>query len=131
MLRDSRGSAGPAGARLVRLCCRPRHTGWSCDAVISAREPGAPVQPTDTVDKLCGGVAHELNNLLSVILGEADLALMFGVVNPEVRQSFVAIRRAGGQAAALTRQLLSFSQRQLVQPTVFNLSDVLRDESMD
>jgi two-component system cell cycle sensor histidine kinase/response regulator CckA len=82
--------------------------------------------PAAAVGHLCGGVAHELNNLLSVILGECDLALMFGAVNPQSRESFDAIRHAGKEAALLTRQLLAYSKRQIVQPAVFDLNELLR-----
>jgi two-component system cell cycle sensor histidine kinase/response regulator CckA len=83
----------------------------------------------DACGKLAGGVAHDFNNLLSVIIGETDLALLDRDVDPRLRESFASIRKAGEHAAVLTQQLLAFSKRQLVQPTVFNLNDVLMDES--
>ena len=90
-----------------------------------AQKPRTRAQPSDTVDTLCGGVAHELNNLLAVILGEADLALMFGSINPPLRESFGTIKRASEQAAILTRQLMAFSRRELVEPTVFDLNELV------
>jgi two-component system cell cycle sensor histidine kinase/response regulator CckA len=83
----------------------------------------------DACAKLAGGVAHDFNNLLSVIIGETDLALLSAAVDPLLREALAAIRAASERAAVLTHQLLALSKRQLVQPTVFNLNDVLKNES--
>ena len=84
-------------------------------------------QKMDAVGRLAGGVAHDFNNLLTVILGVAEMALGSMSGDHPLRESFGQIKRAGQRANALTRQLLAFSRRQLVEPTVFNLNELLDD----
>jgi two-component system, cell cycle sensor histidine kinase and response regulator CckA len=79
----------------------------------------------EAVGRLAGGVAHDFNNVLTAIFGYADLLLdQFAADDP--RQADVQeIRNAAERAAALTRQLLAFSRKQIVQPRVLNLNDVV------
>jgi two-component system cell cycle sensor histidine kinase/response regulator CckA len=81
----------------------------------------------EAVGRLAGGVAHDFNNLLTAILGYANiLSSQLPASAPE--QSDVSqIRRAAERAAALTRQLLAFSRKQVFQPQVINLNAVVRD----
>ncbi len=84
-------------------------------------------QRLESVGRLAGGVAHDFNNLLAVINGYADL-LSQDLPPGSSEGSIVAeIRAAGERAASLTRQLLAFSRKQLVRPTVLNLNQVVRD----
>jgi two-component system, cell cycle sensor histidine kinase and response regulator CckA len=82
-------------------------------------------QKMETVGQLAGGVAHDFNNLLSPILGYADLLL--GDVHPDDhrRDYLQTIKDAAERAAALTRQLLTFSRRQLFDLTVFELNQAV------
>ena len=80
-------------------------------------------QKMEVVGRLAGGVAHDFNNLLTVINGTADLALMDLPDDHALRREFAHIKDAGDQAARLTRQLLSFSRKQVVNPAVVKLSD--------
>ncbi|MGH9480477.1 MAG: response regulator [Terriglobales bacterium] len=74
------------------------------------------------IGRLAGGIAHDFNNLLTVINGYSDQLLgKLGELDP-VRASVGKIRQAGHRAEALTRQLLSFSRRQPVEPTVLDLA---------
>lgn len=84
-------------------------------------------QKMEAIGRLAGGVAHDFNNLLTAILGYAGLLLEeFGADDP--RQADVQeIIKAGQSAASLTRQLLAFSRRQVLQPAVLSLNDVVRD----
>ena len=72
-------------------------------------------------------MAHDFNNLLTVINGYADLLLgrilPGDLVYPEIKE----IRSAGGRAAELTMQLLAFSRKQMLQPRVLSLNDIVRD----
>jgi signal transduction histidine kinase/ActR/RegA family two-component response regulator len=78
-------------------------------------------QKMEAIGRLAGGIAHDFNNLLTAILGYADLLRDRLEHDPAGRQSAELIRKAGEQAAALTRQLLAFSRKQILQPRVFDL----------
>ena len=84
-------------------------------------------QKMEALGRLAGGVAHDFNNLLTVILGEADMLLEDIPSGHEWRDSVTQIRQSGTRAAALTRQLLVFSRRQVLQPELVNLNQVLAD----
>jgi PAS domain S-box-containing protein len=80
-------------------------------------------QKIDAIGQLAGGVAHDFNNLLSVIMGYGDF--LAGTVAAEHREPVEEIQAAAHRAAALTRQLLTFSRRQTLAPVVLNVNDVL------
>ena len=84
-------------------------------------------QKMEAVGQLAGGIAHDFNNLLAAILGYCDLLL----ANPELagsaaREDLEEIRHAGERASALTRQILAFSRRQALDPTVISLGEIVR-----
>jgi PAS domain S-box-containing protein len=83
-------------------------------------------QKMEAIGRLAGGVAHDFNNLLTVILSSADLGLLESGDQP-ARLEFEEIRAAGLRAQALTRQLLAFSRRQVLQPQVVDLNARVRD----
>ena len=72
----------------------------------------------EAVGQLAGGIAHDFNNVLSVITGYSELALMSLSPSHPLHESISEIRKAGQGAAALTRQLLAFSRRQVLEPEV-------------
>lgn len=82
-------------------------------------------QKMEAIGTLAGGVAHDFNNLLSVILGNTDLMLMEIRKDHPFYKGLKEIRKAGTGAASLTRQLLAFSRKQVIQPEIMNLNDVL------
>ena len=86
-------------------------------------------QKMQAIGQLAGGVAHDFNNLLSVIFGHGALLAAAFPLHERLRESSVVeINLAAERAAALTRQLLTFSRRQVVEPVVLELESVL-DES--
>jgi two-component system cell cycle sensor histidine kinase/response regulator CckA len=84
-------------------------------------------QKMEALGRLAGGVAHDFNNLLSVVFGHSAL-LALGAPSPErLRDSVAQIGRAAERAAALTRQLLAFSRRQVTEPEVLDLNALVTD----
>ena len=82
-------------------------------------------QKMEAIGNLAGGIAHDFNNLLSVILGYSSL-LVHGMEPGDARrEALEAISHAGKRAAALTQQLLAFSRKQLLQPKIIKLGDVV------
>ena len=84
-------------------------------------------QRLEAVGRLAGGIAHDFNNLLTVILANVSLLSRFGV-GPRPLPEVDDIRQAAERAAQLTRQLLAFSRRQKLEPRVFDLVAMLREE---
>jgi two-component system cell cycle sensor histidine kinase/response regulator CckA len=81
----------------------------------------------EAVGRLAGGIAHDFNNLLTGILSYSDLILQELRPNDPIRADVEQIRDAGQRAAGLTRQLLAFSRRQLLQPRVVFLNQTVID----
>ena len=79
-------------------------------------------QKMEAVGRLAGGVAHDFNNLLTAIIGYAELIATRATSNTLAKQNAELIRKAGEQAATLTRQLLAFSRKQILQPKVIDLN---------
>lgn len=82
-------------------------------------------QRMESVGRLAGGVAHEANNQMSVVLGAADFILGRSDVPEAVREDAEFIRRAAERTAAVTAQLLAFSRRQILKPEALNLNVML------
>jgi PAS domain S-box-containing protein len=82
-------------------------------------------QKMEGIGRLAGGVAHDFNNLLTAILGNAELALLDLDPNHPARASIDEVTKAAEGAARLTRRLLSFARRQIVEPVPLNLNEVI------
>lgn len=134
-VRESRLIDKSGAARHVRTSIRAVHeggfpvgiTGILIDLTRQRRieEQLQAAQRMECVGRLAGGVAHDFNNYLSAIMGYTDMALeevreMSGVV-----ELLKEVSRAGQRAASLTRQLLTFSRKQVLQPKVVSLNDIV------
>ena len=82
-------------------------------------------QKMEAVGRLAGGVAHDFNNLTTAILGYSELMLRRLDPDDPLRRHVAEVTRAAERAAALTRQLLAFSRKQLLQPKVLDVAEVL------
>ena len=82
-------------------------------------------QKLEALGRLAGGIAHDFNNILTIVLGNCDLALDQITDNDPMRDELEGIRMAGKKANSLTRQLLTFSRQQILQPKVLDLNVVV------
>jgi PAS domain S-box-containing protein len=82
-------------------------------------------QKMEGIGQLAGGMAHDFNNILTAILGYSDLTLRRLPQDNPLRRNVEEISKAGERAASLTRQLLAFSRKQILQPEVLNLNAVV------
>jgi PAS domain S-box-containing protein len=81
-------------------------------------------QKMEAIGSLAAGVAHDFNNLLSVILAYTELALQDLREGDPLKDNLLEVKKAGERAAGLTRQLLAFGRKQLLQPVLLNLNQV-------
>jgi len=84
-------------------------------------------QRMESVGTLAGGIAHDFNNLLTTILGNADILLMEIDRSTPLYEGIRDIKEAGTKASSLTRQLLTFSRKDVIHPAVLNLNEVLAE----
>ncbi|MFI5227663.1 MAG: PAS domain S-box protein [Gemmatimonadales bacterium] len=84
-------------------------------------------QKMEAVGKLAGGIAHDFNNILTAILGTAELGMLNPAIGIEARRDLEAIRDAGQRAAKITRQLLAFGRKQVIQPRTILMSETVQE----
>ncbi len=84
-------------------------------------------QKMEAMGRLAGGIAHDFNNLMTIITGYGALLRTALEDNPPLQEKVDEIMRAGEQASSLTRQLLAFTRRQMLQPRLLDLKSVLAD----
>ena len=82
-------------------------------------------QKMESVGRLAGGVAHDFNNMLGVIMGRAELALMDLAPGDPFHADFEEIEKTAGRSAELTRQLLAFARKQTISPRVLDLNSTV------
>jgi len=83
------------------------------------------VQKMESIGTLAGGIAHDFNNLMTAVTGYSELALRSISADDALRPKLEVIKSAGERAAGLTRQLLAFSRKQVLQPRVLDLNSVI------
>ena len=93
----------------------------------SLEEQVRQAQKLEALGQLSGSVAHDFNNLLSVIIGYSELLTANPASEGPMRAHLETIKRAGERAASLSAQLLAFSRRQVLQPSVVNLNSLVRE----
>jgi two-component system cell cycle sensor histidine kinase/response regulator CckA len=94
---------------------------------IQLQEQLLQAQKMEAIGRLAGGIAHDFNNLLTPILGYSELLLRTLEAGDPRREDVEEVCRAAKSAGALTRQLLTFSRKQISEPVVLNLNSVMDD----
>ena len=84
-------------------------------------------QKMETVGRLAGGIAHDFNNLLTVIMGNVEVALLQSSPDSPILNEIEEIKKSAIRASNLTRQLLAFSRRQLIEPQNIDLNNVIAE----
>jgi two-component system, cell cycle sensor histidine kinase and response regulator CckA len=82
-------------------------------------------QRMESIGRLAGGVAHDFNNILGVIIGRAEMALETNIPVDQLKHSLQEILKAGLRSADLVRQLLAFARKQTAIPKILNLNDTI------
>ena len=95
------------------------------DALRRSEEQLRYAQKMEAVGKLAGGVAHDFNNVLTAVTGYSELVLSRLAKDDPLRVDLEEIRKAGERAAAMTRQLLAFSRKQILEPRIIDLNTVV------
>jgi two-component system, cell cycle sensor histidine kinase and response regulator CckA len=83
------------------------------------------VQKVEAVEQLASGIAHEFNNYLGVILGYSEILVEEAGTNQSLRRSVAEIKAATHRAASLSRSLLTFSRKQVLEPTILDLNHAI------
>jgi PAS domain S-box-containing protein len=115
-VRTARGGVLGVGALMLEVSERK-----------SLEEQFRQAQKMEAVGRLAGGIAHDFNNLLTVMSSCSELLLRDLGTEDRRRNDVEEIRRAAQRAASLTRQLLAFSRKQILQPTMVDLNAVVSD----
>jgi PAS domain S-box-containing protein len=120
-IRDDDGSVIGL-ANIIRDATERRDTQ---EKLVEAREQLATAQKMEAIGKLTGGIAHDFNNLLMIIGGNAQTFKR--LLDPKLPRAIEAIQTAAKRGESLTRQLLTFSRRQQLSPTVVDLNASIRN----
>jgi two-component system cell cycle sensor histidine kinase/response regulator CckA len=123
LVRDEAGAPLYMVAQMHDLTARKRAEAALGESEAQLRH----AQKMEAVGRLAGGVAHDFNNLLTVIGSNADLGLELARDGNATVEEFREIRAAVDRAAALTRQLLAFSRRQVLAPGAVSINDIVLD----
>jgi len=95
------------------------------EALRQSEEQLRKAQRMEAIGRLAGGVAHDFNNMLTAIIGTAELAMLELHRDHPVRRDLKEIKQTADRAANLTRQLLAFARQQILAPGIFNLNDLI------
>jgi len=123
VIRDAEGSITGIHAVIQDVTERKRAE----EEMANLQEQLRQSQKMEAVGQLAGGIAHDFNNLLTVIKGYSQLSLLELKEGDPLKANIEEIQKASQRAADLTRQLLAFSRRQILDIKVLNLNTILQD----
>jgi PAS domain S-box-containing protein len=110
---------------IVRDITERRQTEQALAALREREDQLRQAQKIEAIGRLAGGVAHDFNNVLTAIMGYADLLMDEFTEDDPRRQDLLEIKKAAERAAGLTRQLLAFSRKQVLQPVPLDLNAIV------
>ncbi len=122
-----RGSMIPYRGRTVRVTEFRDITEQrkSAEEKLKLEEQLFQAQKMETIGQLAGGVAHDFNNMLGVIIGYSEMAMMKLDSTTPLYNDLTKIRKAADRSAEITRQLLAFARKQTVEPTILDLNETV------
>jgi two-component system cell cycle sensor histidine kinase/response regulator CckA len=118
------GRLGPSIERALREKASHEARRRAEEALRRTEEQLRQIQKMEAIGSLAGGVAHDFNNLMTIVIGYSASLIDDLPASDPLRAHLLEIKGAGERAADLTRQLLAFSRQQILEPTVLSLSDV-------
>ncbi len=125
----------PGPIEILRVMCSTTREAWRTlprknrppQRMLTLQEQLRQSQKMEAIGRLAGGIAHDFNNLLTVISGYSQLSLSTPQEGNPLRENLSEIQRATERAAALTRQLLAFSRRQILDMRLIDLNLIVQD----
>jgi two-component system, cell cycle sensor histidine kinase and response regulator CckA len=128
-LKGTRRTVETISAPLKGADGRLQHLAISRDVTQTRRleEQLRHAQKMEAIGQLAGGIAHDFNNLLTIVIGYCDILGEKKVLSPPDQELLDEVRKSGERAAALTRQLLAFSRKQVLEPRVLSLNAIVAD----
>jgi signal transduction histidine kinase len=127
VLKDRLDRLGPVVRRALRERNERRRRLEADEELRKSQEEFRQAQKMESIGQLAGGIAHDFNNILTVIQGHASLLLTTENCAQPILDSAEEISLAAERAARLTRQLLTFSRKQIAQPRWLDLTDIIGD----
>jgi|GEM_PF-5070026 len=118
----AKGEVGDRGAHFVAIAHDITERRLAEEARANLESQLNQSQKMESVGRLAGGVAHDFNNMLMVILAHTEIALMRPDLPSALRESLEEVFKAGKRSAELTRQLLAFARKQTIAPKVLDLN---------